>query len=368
VRQIERDELEPLAIGAWILGAGGGGNPYLSYLNLCRLYDEGARASLVDPLELADDDFVAMVASIGAPLVGQERLPDPRLAAQPLLALQKRLERPLSAVMSGEIGGANGLTSVMVGAVTGLPVVDADAMGRAFPEGQMTSFAIAGLPMLTTVLADVRGIEVIVKRVADAKWMERLSRKTCIEMGAVASACRAPRTGREIKDHAILRSTSKAIRIGRVVGEARRRREDAVAALVEAERGTVLFKGKIQDVERRTTDGFLRGRTRLLGLDGDRGAMLELAFQNEYAAAWHEGEVVATTPDIICTMDSESGEAIGTEMVRYGQRVTVIALPAPAFFLTPRGLQAVGPRAFGYDFDYKSPFARKIRPPSRSGS
>ena len=50
--------------------------------------------------------------------------------------------------MSGEIGGANGLRSLMAAAVTGLPAVDADSMGRAFPEGQMTSFAIAGLPML----------------------------------------------------------------------------------------------------------------------------------------------------------------------------------------------------------------------------
>ena len=43
MRDIQRDELEPLATGAWILGAGGGGNPYLSYLNLCRLYDTPAR-------------------------------------------------------------------------------------------------------------------------------------------------------------------------------------------------------------------------------------------------------------------------------------------------------------------------------------
>ena len=41
-------------------------------------------------------------------------------------------------------------------------------------------------------------------------------------------------------------------------------------------------------------------------------------------------------------------------MIRYGQRVSVIALPAPGFFLTPQGLAATGPRAFGYDFDYKA--------------
>ena len=251
MREIQRDELEPLATGAWILGAGGGGNPYLSWLNLCALYDGGASVSLIDPKDLADDDLVAMVAGIGAPLVGQERLPDPKVAARPLLALQEHLERPFRAVMSGEIGGANGLRSLIVGAVTGLPVVDADSMGRAFPEGQMTSFAIAGLPMLTTVLYDVRGIEVIIKRAADARWMERLSRKACSEMGSVASACRAPRTGREIKDHGILYSTSKAIRIGRVVGEARHRRDDAVAALIEAEHGRPAVQG--QGAGRRAT-------------------------------------------------------------------------------------------------------------------
>jgi DUF917 family protein len=63
------------------------------------------------------------------------------------------------------------------------------------------------------------------------------------------------------------------------------------------------------------------------------------------------------TPDLICVLDSVTGEAIGTETLRYGQRVTVIALRAPAVFLTPRGLDFVGPRAFGYDLDFRSVFA-----------
>jgi DUF917 family protein len=36
--------------------------------------------------------------------------------------------------------------------------------------------------------------------------------------------------------------------------------------------------------------------------------------------------------------------------------VTVIALPSPPIFLTPAGLGYVGPRAFGYDFDFRSVF------------
>ena len=35
----------------------------------------------------------------------------------------------------------------------------------------------------------------------------------------------------------------------------------------------------------------------------------------------------------------------------------VIALPAPPILLTPKGIEHVGPRAFGYDLDFRSVFA-----------
>jgi uncharacterized protein len=53
-------------------------------------------------------------------------------------------------------------------------------------------------------------------------------------------------------------------------------------------------------------------------------------------------------------LDTVSGEAFGTETIGYGRRVSVIVLPAPRVFLTPKGLEHVGPRAFGYDLDFCS--------------
>ena len=79
-------------------------------------------------------------------------------------------------------------------------------------------------------------------------------------------------------------------------------------------------------------------------------------FQNEWVVVWRDETPLASTPDLICVLDSDTGEAIGTEMVRYGQRVTAVALPSPEVFLSPRGLEHVGPRAFGYDFDFHSVF------------
>ena len=84
---------------------------------------------------------------------------------------------------------------------------------------------------------------------------------------------------------------------------------------------------------------------------------MTINFQNEWIVAFIDGEAIAMSPDLICVLDSVSGEAVGSETIRYGQRVTVIALPPPPVFLSPRGLDHVGPRAFGYDLEFRSVFS-----------
>jgi hypothetical protein len=360
-------EIESLAIGAWILGTGGGGSPYHGLLNLRTLYRQGTIVKLMDPVALADQDLVAVVSYMGAPLVGQERLQDPQVITRAVRLMEAYLGRRFQAVMAVEIGGGNALVPFMAAALLDIPVVDADAMGRAFPEAQMTSFAIEDLPMYPLTLADVRDNVVIVARAASWKWMERLSRRVTTEVGSTAATCKAPRTGREVKECGILYTVTKAIRIGEIVQAARRGHRDPVQAVLEAEGGLLLFKGKVQDVSRRTTEGFLRGTTAINGLDEYKGRFFTLAFQNEFAAGWLDGEPRVMTPDLICVLDPVSGEAIGTETLRYGQRVTVAALPAPPILLTPKGLEHVGPRAFGYDLDFRSVFRQPGPRQGRAG-
>lgn len=356
LRPISETDLEPLAVGAWILGAGGGGNPHHAYLNLRQLYASGKTVSLLDPEDLADDALVAVVSTMGAPLVGEERLTDPKIAALSVRMMEEHLGRRFDAVMSLEIGGSNAFQPLMVAALLEIPVVDADTMGRAYPEAQHSSFAIGDLRPYPLTLADVRENAVVVARVASWKWMERISRKVCTEVGSIAATCKAPRTGREVKDWGVLHTVSQAIRLGRTVMEARERKEDPVAAVLEAEGGLLLFRGKVVDVDRRATEGFLRGTARIEGLDEDRDRSMVLDFQNEFTVGWVDGTARVTVPDIICVMDATTGEAIGTETLRYGQRVRVLALPAPTVQTTPKGLEHVGPRAFGYDLDFRSVF------------
>src|SRR5258708_30463004 len=86
MRQLSSEDIEALAVGAWILGTGGGGSPYHALLNLRRLYDDGSRVDLIDIDELHDDDAVAVVSVMGAPLVILERMVDSRLIAPAVAA------------------------------------------------------------------------------------------------------------------------------------------------------------------------------------------------------------------------------------------------------------------------------------------
>ncbi|MFD1046368.1 DUF917 domain-containing protein, partial [Kibdelosporangium lantanae] len=86
----------------------------------------------------------------------------------------------------------------------------------------------------------------------------------------------------------------------------------------------------------------------------DKGALVRLLFQNEHLVAERDGEVVASTPDLICVLDHETGEPVTTEGMRYGNRVAVLGVPCDSRWTTPDGLRLTGPGAFGYDHEYVS--------------
>lgn len=360
IRELTKQDFEAMALGVWVLGTGGGGDPYMKLLNMQQLMDEGHKVTLLDPMYLDDEDFVGVLSSIGAPLVGQERLADPDFAAKPFRMMEEFTGKKFRAVMPVEIGGANGMHPFLVSAVNGIPVVDADAMGRAYPEGQMTSFAIGRLKMFPVSIADIRDNEVILTRAESWKWTEKIARSIINEFGAAGTICDAPRTGAEVKKHGIKYTVSKAIRLGEVILNARAAHEDPVEAVIKEADGMLLFKGKIIDVNRKTSGGFLRGIAVIEGIDQDKGKRFTLHFQNEFSVGYIEDKPVVMTPDLICVLDSVSGAGLGSDTIRFGQRISIVILPAPSVFLSKFGLESVGPRAFGFDLDYKSVFPNTV--------
>ena len=283
LRTIEADELRSLAVGTGILGTGGGTHPYLELLNAEKLYRDGYQVQLLDPADLGDDELVAEIGFMGAPLITKERLPDPEHACRPLRLMEQHAGIRFAAVMASEIGAENGVLPLLVAALTGLPVVDADTMGRAFPEMQMSSFVIHGLPLTPFALCDIRDNDLLMTEAEGPYWVERIGRKACTEMGSIATTCRPPRPGRVIKEFAVHHTVSRSIRLGAAVRRAREHHEDPVETILAAERGIALFRGKVIDVARRTTAGFVRGVATIEGHDGFAGQRLEVDFDRRHA-------------------------------------------------------------------------------------
>ena len=254
-----------------------------------------------------------------------------------------------------ECGGINSMIPLIVAAETGLPVVDADGMGRAFPELSMETFAVYGVHGSPLALAGERGEKVIIDTADDDRQMEWLARAITIRLGGVGHIAEYAMTGADVRRTAVPRTLSMALALGRTIREAREEHRSPFDAIAQTLSTTlyshmrILFTGKVIDVERRTTDGFAKGRATMAAADD---STLVIDFQNENLTARRDGELVAIVPDLICVVDHESAEPITTEGLRYGQRVSVLGISTPDLMRTPEALDAFGPQAFGLDEEF----------------
>ena len=148
--------LDALEIGAGILGTGGGGNPYLGKLEAAQHLRAGKTIQVVSLDELPEDAFVTTAGGMGSPTVGIERIGRGDECVQAMRTLERHLGRRFTHVIPGEIGGANSMRPMIVAAYMGIPVIDGDGMGRAFPELQMDTFSIYGVAPTPGALADPR--------------------------------------------------------------------------------------------------------------------------------------------------------------------------------------------------------------------
>lgn len=351
MREIGVQALHDIARGAAVLGTGGGGDPYIGRLLAEQAIRERGPVQLVDLDEVADDALVVPSAMIGAPTVMVEKLPAGDEAHAALRALEDVLGRPVTHTVSIEAGGLNSTIPLAVAAASGLPVVDADGMGRAFPEVQMVLCTLAGVDAAPLALADEKGNSMVMRTVDNA-WAERLARTATIEMGCSALMAVYALSGHELADALVPGTITLCEELGALIRTERAAHGDPIGAVIERLGGRRLVFGKVADVARRTQDGFARGEARLTGLGDDAGHELRLHFQNEHLLATLDGHVLASTPDLIVVLDAETGEPVTTEGLRYGQRVVAVGAPCDPRWRTPEGLELVGPRTFGYDYDY----------------
>jgi len=353
---LQLEDVDDLCTGAAFLGAGGGGDPYIGGVMVKRALAQGRRITIVDPDTLDDGSLVIPTAMMGAPTVLLEKVPSGEEPIRALRAVEAQLGREADATMPTEVGGINSTIPLYVGAQLGIPVIDADGQGRAFPELQMETFAINGVKGTPLGISDEKG-DVVTVLTEDNHRMEKIARGITIRFGGTAYFANYPMTGAQVKRAAVKHTLTLAREIGRIIRVSRAEKRDPFEQL-EAFLATTsysvarrIFEGKVVDVDRSTSEGFTHGNVTIQG-QGTMSESCRITFQNENLIARRDGEVLAIVPDIISIMDAETALPITNETLRYGQRVVVMAVAVPAIMTTPSALEQFGPSAFGLSEEF----------------
>ena len=351
-RRITPQDVEDIAVGGAVLGTGGGGDPYIGKLMAQRAIEQYGSPELIALSDVPDHKLVMLAAGIGAPIVILEKIPRGDEAVTVFKALQKYMGNKAYAVMSAEVGGLNGIIPIAVAARLRIPVVDADCMGRAFPEVQLVIPNLYGVSATPLIIADEKGNEVVLSTINN-EWTELLSRTIALKMGGIALMALYTMDGKTAKKATLPGMVSHALRIGRTLRVARQRKKDMLAELLRVTKGTRLFKGKIVDLDRRIEKGWNLGEVTIQGSDDFGGQTLNIHFQNENLIARAGDKVLATVPDLITILDQDTAYPITTEGLKYGLRVSVIGIPCHRKWRTKAGIALAGPHHFGYDVPYQ---------------
>lgn len=355
MRKIGLHEIENIAVGAAVLGTGGGGDPHIGKLMAKQAIKEFGPIEVLTMDELDEEALVVPAGMMGAPTVLVEKAPSGKEASAAFEALENYLGKSIQAVIPFEIGGVNSMIPLALAARLQLPVVDGDGMGRAFPEMQMKTFSIEGISATPLVLADEKGNSAILNHTISNLWAERLARNLCTQMGGSATVAMYSMNGTEVKAHAIFDTLTFAETIGKSLYKAKQTGIHPIEEVRRLTGGFQLFEGKVVDIHRVTEGGFAKGTASFEGLNAyaDSSENLTLHFQNEHLLAKRGEEVLCVTPDLITVLDAETGFPITTEGLRYGQRCVVLGIPCNEKWRSSKGIQTVGPQYFGYDVSYQ---------------
>jgi len=332
VRVLNKESLRNIVTGATLYGAGGGGSPKDGLDLVEKIFEVREGVKLVDPSEISDETYVAMIAGIGAPKALREKGFDVEAiyAFDALKRLYDSVGIELSHLMPGEIGGFNTITPMYVAAVKDLPVVDADGNGRAVPELATCLYPLYRIPLTPLVLADKNGNIVVFypKDPFDARICEDIARSVTVTFGMIAAFGTWVVSGAKLRESLVLNSVTKCEEVGKAINEAVSKGADPVKAAVEASGGYELIRGEITDISTKTVAGFDFGRTTIEGIDEYSGKKLIIDFKNENMIAWNEkNEPVAMVPDLICLMTLD-GSPLTNADTEKGMKIAVIGIPA----------------------------------------
>ena len=362
MRELNREDLMNILTGCTILGTGGGGSLDEGIQNIDEALAAGKKFRLVDFDELDPDAVIGTPYACGAisPLTEEERQKYARLKETEesmyllnMKQLENFLKQDVSAVISTELGGGNTAAAFYVAAMTDKLIVDGDPAGRSVPALQHSTYYLKGLPICPMAVMNAFGEGAVFTNVYDDERGEELVRALAVLSRNTIAVIDHVNTVKVLKDAVIRGAISYAEQIGKAFLETKAAGGDYVSAVIAAGAGKLMFEGVVTESSYETRDGYTFGDTVLKGEGTYAGHTLHIWYQNENIISWLDGNPYVTVPDLICFFNLDEAFPQLNPYAKAGEHAAIIALPAPAEWKTPLGLEIFGPKSFGYDIDYK---------------
>jgi len=364
MRTLSEQEIVDLLVGSCIQATRGAGSAS-SIRSARQAIADGKEFKIISVEDLPDNWMVVGPAGVGGggaweyvtDRIREQNLP--RVSNTYINAinlLSDFIGKKFNAVIRIEPAGAM-YTALSVAAEMGVPLVDACLSGRARPEIQQQIPWTVGIPSTPAALFTRWGDEIIIKSAVDDYRSEDLARAVAVASGGGASMAMNPMSGKDVKRGVIPGNLSDAILLGKTVREAKEQGKDTIAALVEVTKGYKLFHGVVTKSDQWGDRGFSWADVEMKGINEYEGHIYKVFVKNENIVSWFDGEVDVTSPDYIYNLNPETGEAItggGLGGYPMEREIVMVGVPAHPMWRTEKGIEVLGPRHFGFDFDYTS--------------
>jgi DUF917 family protein len=361
-------DCEDFLRGLCFMGAGGGGSPERGRRLLLEQLQRGRQISWVNPHTLPAEAWTATVAGMGGragPTDTREELAalgctsEKHDALGRMVAAVQALEESagvsVEAIVPVEIGASNVPAPIAAALELDVPLVDGDyAGGRAIPEVPQTIPEVLGTSVCPMSFVTRWGDVVVLEETVSTAMADRIGRKI---IGAVYGGVGVSCYLLQVKEATRLMATgtlTQALRVGRAIREARESGSDPVAAAIGETSGQLLFVGEVTRSEISDEDPFAfgLGSHELRGLADFADHSFKIWYKNEYHASWIDGKSFVTSPDSLIMVHLSDGEPAISYDFHVGDQVAVVGRKAHDAHRTSRGIELLGPRHFGFDFDY----------------
>jgi len=362
---LAREDIKPLLEGLAVFGTGGGGSPLFGKAIMENDFKKGRKYVLVDAQDIKDDAFVVsggIMGSVGAiDTIGMDSVVqqwEERFELmQALQVMEELCGKKVDYIVPFELGGLNTPVILSLGARAGIPVINGDALGRAAPETQMTSFLGHGISLTPMSLVDDRGNIIIVKDSQSIFFPDEIGRWMVTNAGGMGANTHYPMSGKQLKSSVVPRSITKALKVGKAIINSQDKQKSTVNIVSSLVNGHLLFRGIVEEIKEEDRGGFLHKVVVIKGTNEDSNRRAKLIIKNEVMLCQAEERIVCVFPDLIIILSSKTGKAIMSSQLRKGQDISVVVTPCHSrlreALKSSQGKLAFSPVRFGYkDLEY----------------